>query len=1704
MFALDLFNNDHERRLAEGAVDQLEQRRIDDLAMKMDDLVARAKNPAYKKNPAALAALMKEFQKCKAERDSYYKIRNETMGYGSLGETDDVPVGRMQPGTPEYAAARNRSVKYAGLPDVADKANKMARLNQPGKVGSDAVSPQQRVNPNPDKGIIGHAVDWLRGKGGPGKEGPTYEDLDEGAEDSKISIARYVYAQIMNALENNLQFATIQWPQGNMQGPKQDATLSRNQMHFLIQRLVSMSREQRKQFTHQVLTDRVATLQWLTNKKIKPAPTPPQPMVDPTQGSLPLGKPVGEARGQKKNSDKVDSPTAQNAEVQNRLRKLRAEYPSATNDVEALVQDEMATQARVDQILSQQQAEIQQQGSAVAQLNQANQQQDSKITSLQQQLATAQRDLQQPATKPTVATPTTTTTQPAPVADKSTSVSGPIYIPEPVTAKDQEIYDKVRDLETELKGKIDAMASWNAVAQKDPQANNELEALRKEVERTRTEIQRQVKKLTKQVKKHTKSLPATDQAPTKNMGAVRRVASTPQLGQTPTDAGELGRQIGQRAQANKQAKYGKKPTAPTTTDLDFLDTDQANQYLSRFAKNKQNATTVEPRQTELQIEEGTAEQFGQAVRQADLTGRELERDPEWRRLQQQKTQREKNLLRSQAGYGNDADEFGDITDMNETVKKLQQGDPITVTAPNEFEGATGEIYDFSPSRTFVIVDLYNHGKHSMHLSDVEYNQYAADQDDDEDDWYDDEELDEGAMSELDIERQDLDRMTDQQFLKAYGISKEFWKYKNQALLKKPRRRPMSAQLARSAVGQKMNTMYGSNCPGCGRSVNPDRCICESVVNPQSIIAQVTKILAGEARRFTNAPMAQLLAPIMKQYSLTLPQIDGMIPGGLKRAAGEYGIMMKEGWSDAIVSKRLGTPRTPYSVYIKGKKWKDFENDDHAEAVANKLRAKFKAEGRDPSVITIAPTDMSEATGDDKFDAMMDKISKDPWTQLNSDPNWEYEIEELVDQHIEPWLLAMEKSGMLITRDNETLNPGWRKRYEQISTQLAQKYLASKKFNPRDPDLVGKIRVAIDNHTDQSRNVHGQLSAYADDLPLHRYADAFDADGMTANIRDAMAGLAPRDDDDDSYASRPAANPRKLDPGNMEEAKADPTGSWIVYGGNKVMKFKTHAGAKAYAEKNGGKVASSEFYADRIQKSSVGEAIVASGPSKPLDDRAVRKMVWDTMKINADTGEQALQRALAVLSKKPQSRMVQDLQDKFQSLADRLAQGVSEGAMSNLHADLADVYNRMAPGIQRNRDSFKASQLYDALEAVAEQHGAEAEFNRMMNGARNRAHMDYDTNPGGFQNWFWYLPFEDEGVAEGLKSTLAGAALAGAMALGGAGAAQAQSASSGPNLANPTTIIQQIQSGKIQNQNDLASALGNASNKQAVFKILQNKAGLPGHGADSVINALGKKSAAGAQQPAAGAQPTVKSAGQSGSIIQRPTDNFEGRIKEEFDMPGTTIPLKSVIQGFTVFYNPKTREISITRGGDSAEAAIEQIRIKQPTMLAFKSAVERLINKIEDDQGITEAEKEPTTRQELLNRVDKIQRMMTQERNPANLQILRKELEMLKQRYQHLREDNDSEAVERAILNRIMVAHTDLLMKFGPDKVMQAAEEVAYNVGDVDEIGTSDVSAYVHQVKQILGVPEEVKEKWSQKYKSSINCANPKGFSQKAHCASKKK
>lgn len=95
-----------------------------------------------------------------------------------------------------------------------------------------------------------------------------------------------------------------------------------------------------------------------------------------------------------------------------------------------------------------------------------------------------------------------------------------------------------------------------------------------------------------------------------------------------------------------------------------------------------------------------------------------------------------------------------------------------------------------------------------------------------------------------------------------------------------------------------------------------------------------------------------------------------------------------------------------------------------------------------------------------------------------------------------------------------------------------------------------------------------------------------------------------------------------------------------------------------------------------------------------------------------------------------------------------------------------------------------------------------------------------------------------------------------------------------------------------------------------------------------------------------------------------------------------------------------------------------------------------------------------------------------------------------------------------------------------DKIPQTVTEEAAGVGvvkngndprysmatmgddnDVTAATLPKMMAGYHLNKRYKKLKEEVdtlKEKWSAKYKSSINCNNPKGFSQRAHCQGRKK
>ena len=75
------------------------------------------------------------------------------------------------------------------------------------------------------------------------------------------------------------------------------------------------------------------------------------------------------------------------------------------------------------------------------------------------------------------------------------------------------------------------------------------------------------------------------------------------------------------------------------------------------------------------------------------------------------------------------------------------------------------------------------------------------------------------------------------------------------------------------------------------------------------------------------------------------------------------------------------------------------------------------------------------------------------------------------------------------------------------------------------------------------------------------------------------------------------------------------------------------------------------------------------------------------------------------------------------------------------------------------------------------------------------------------------------------------------------------------------------------------------------------------------------------------------------------------------------------------------------------------------------------------------------------------------------------------------QEPEENPVASAILYRIVRQHPNVFMKYGPEEVMIAAGDVAEMVGDVDEIGSSDISIWTRQTIDMLdGMDESVTQR----------------------------
>lgn len=72
------------------------------------------------------------------------------------------------------------------------------------------------------------------------------------------------------------------------------------------------------------------------------------------------------------------------------------------------------------------------------------------------------------------------------------------------------------------------------------------------------------------------------------------------------------------------------------------------------------------------------------------------------------------------------------------------------------------------------------------------------------------------------------------------------------------------------------------------------------------------------------------------------------------------------------------------------------------------------------------------------------------------------------------------------------------------------------------------------------------------------------------------------------------------------------------------------------------------------------------------------------------------------------------------------------------------------------------------------------------------------------------------------------------------------------------------------------------------------------------------------------------------------------------------------------------------------------------------------------------------------------------------------------------------------------------------KYTLASAGVGTGIAGIGMLESEPDMAESHTVGYIQEESDYIEEKWSAKYKKSINCANPRGFSQRAHCAGRKK
>lgn len=195
------------------------------------------------------------------------------------------------------------------------------------------------------------------------------------------ALVKKIWSQIqLHAIEDTAGWLTLEWP------GQPAATLSRNQVWTVVNKIAKMPNTQRNAFALSTLGNRNAFLTWMNGLKIIPRPAPKKD-IPKGQQSLDLKE-----RDQKKSSEE---PRFKSTRLDRLKTQARARYPAAASDMEALAADFVDQQDQDQEEFQRVKGVNQRQDELLRQITALNQAQDREIDNLESDEQRLQQNIQQ-------------------------------------------------------------------------------------------------------------------------------------------------------------------------------------------------------------------------------------------------------------------------------------------------------------------------------------------------------------------------------------------------------------------------------------------------------------------------------------------------------------------------------------------------------------------------------------------------------------------------------------------------------------------------------------------------------------------------------------------------------------------------------------------------------------------------------------------------------------------------------------------------------------------------------------------------------------------------------------------------------------------------------------------------------------------------------------------------------------------------------------------------------------------------------------------------------------------------------------------------------------------------------------------------------------------------------------------------------------